>query len=73
MIRGKYTVDLFEKSVRFHGLSFNYVIDFKHIIKGFFLPIPNEGQIALVLQLGKPIHQGQTVYPFIVFQIKKDI
>jgi hypothetical protein len=25
-----------------------------------------------VLQLNKPIHQGQTIHPFVVVQVKKD-
>lgn len=35
----------------------------------------NESQISIVLQLDKdkPIYQGQTVYRYIVVQIKKEI
>lgn len=35
----------------------------------------NESQVSIVLQLNKdkPIYQGQTVYRYIVIQIKKEI
>ena len=72
--RGKYTVDFYQKNLRFHGLTFNYNIEYKNITKGFILPMSNEAQIAIVLQLNKdkPIYQGQTVYRYIVLQIKKE-
>ena len=35
----------------------------------------NESQISMILQLhkDKPIYQGQTLYRYIVIQVKKDI
>lgn len=71
--RGKYTIDFSPKTLRFHGQTFNYNVDHKNITKGFILPMVNESQISIVLQLDKdkPIYQGQTVYRYIVVQIKK--
>ena len=46
---------------------------YKNILKGFILPMANEAQISFVLQLDKPIYQGQTVYPYIVIQVKKEV
>lgn len=71
--RGKYTIDFYQKSLRFHGLTFNYNIEYRNITKGFILPMTNESQVSIVLQLNKdkPIYQGQTVYRYIVMQIKK--
>jgi structure-specific recognition protein 1 len=73
--RGKYTVDFYQKSIRFHGMTFNYTIEYKNITRGFILPMTNESQVSIVLQLNKdkPIYQGQTVYRYIVIQIKKEI
>jgi len=73
--RGKYTIDLYQKSIRFHGMTFNYNVEYKNITKGFILPMTNESQVSIVLQLNKdkPIYQGQTVYRYIVIQIKKEI
>jgi hypothetical protein len=56
-------------------MTFNYNVEYKNITKGFILPMTNEAQVSIVLQLNKdkPIYQGQTVYRYIVLQIKKDI
>ncbi len=56
-------------------MTFNYTIEYKNITRGFILPMTNESQVSIVLQLNKdkPIYQGQTVYRYIVIQIKKDI
>lgn len=73
--RGKYTVDFYQKSIRFHGITFNYTIEYKNITRGFILPMTNESQVSIVLQLNKdkPIYQGQTIYRYVVIQIKKEI
>lgn len=73
--RGKYTIDFYKKNFRLHGASYSYNVDYKHINKGFILPMTNEGQVAIVLQLNKdkPLYQGQTVYRYIVIQVKKDL
>ena len=73
--RGKYTIDFYQKNFRFHGQTYNFVIDYKNITKGFLLPMENESQVSIILQLHKdrPIYQGQTLYRYIVSQIKKDI
>ena len=44
-------------------------------MKGFLLPMENESQISIILQLHKdrPVYQGQTVYRYILIQVKKDI
>ena len=71
--RGKYTIDFYPKNLRFHGLTFNYIVEYKNITRGFILPMTNESQVSVVLQLNKPIYQGQTIYRYIVIQIKKEI
>jgi structure-specific recognition protein 1 len=73
--RGKYTIDFYQKNLRFHGQTYNFIIDYKNIMKGFLLPMENESQVSIILQLhkDKPIYQGQTLYRNIVIQVKKDI
>ena len=39
--RGKYTIDFYKKNFRLHGASYSYNIDYKHIMKGFILPMTN--------------------------------
>lgn len=58
--------------MRFHGATFNYMIDYKNITRAFLLPIPDETHMAFVFGLEKSIAQGQTAYPYIVMQIKKE-
>ena len=36
--RGKYTLDFYKKSLRLHGKTFDYMIKYKHIWRGFLLP-----------------------------------
>lgn len=73
--RGKYTIDFYKKNFRMHGASYSYNVDYKHINKGFILPMTNEAQVAIVLQLhkDKPLYQGLTIYHYIVVQVKKDL
>lgn len=70
--RGRYTVDFFKTSIRFHGQSYNYLIEYKHITRAFLLPMPDEVQVAFVIGLNKPIKQGNTIHPFIVIYFKKE-
>lgn len=44
-------------------------------MKGFLLPMENESQVSMILQLhkDKPVYQGQTVYRYILIQVKKDV
>lgn len=39
--RGKYTIDFYKKNFRLHGASYSYNVDYKHINKGFILPMTN--------------------------------
>jgi structure-specific recognition protein 1 len=73
--RGKYTIDFYQKNLRFHGQTYNFLIEYKNIMKGFLLPMENESQVSMILQLHKdrPVYQGQTVYRYIVIQVKKDV
>lgn len=70
--RGKYTVDFYERNLRFHGSTFNYNVDYKNILKGIILPMNQENRTAIVIHLDKPIIQGQTVHPFIVIQVSRE-
>jgi hypothetical protein len=40
--------------------------------KGFILPLNNEAQVAIVLDLSRPLTQGQTHHNYLVLQIRKD-
>jgi structure-specific recognition protein 1 len=70
--RGKYSVNFYEKMVRFHGSTFNFNIEYKHVVRCFLLPLPNE-MLCLVLQLGKPVLLGKTANHFVLLQFKKEV
>lgn len=40
--RGKYVADIYKNFLRFHGMTFNYRIEFKSIEKAFLLPKPDD-------------------------------
>jgi structure-specific recognition protein 1 len=71
--RGKYSLEFYEKQMRFHGETKSYYVEYRNVQRAFMLPLPMESQSAIVLQLIKPLLQGQTLYPFILIQIKKEI
>ncbi len=70
--RGKYSCDLSSTSLRMHGPTFNHIIQYKHISKGFLLPKPDDMHVNFVLALDKPLRQGKTSYLYLIMQIRKD-
>ena len=70
--RGKYTVDLHLKNMRLHGSTFNYKILYKNIVKAFLLPRNDDIHTNLVLGFNKPLRQGNTKYPYIIFSFKRN-
>jgi len=70
--RGKYQLNLFKRSVRFHGSSFNFSIDYWNVIKGFLLPLPDDTHMIFVIGLDQPLKIGNTFYSYIGMQFKKE-
>jgi structure-specific recognition protein 1 len=70
--RGKFDLHMLKNVLKIHGPSHDYKINYKHILKTFLLPKQDGVHIAMVLQLSTPLRQGNTAYPFIVFQFKND-
>ena len=75
--RGKYTADLYRDNsqskgeVRLHGSTFSYKVNFKNILKAFLLPQNDDSNTNLVIGFDKPLRQGNTSYPYIIFQFKR--
>ena len=59
--RGKYTCDLYDTFLRFHGQTHNYRIEYSNVERAFLLPRPDEIHMILVISLVKPLRQGNTV------------
>lgn len=70
--RGKYSLDMYQTFLKFHGRTHNFKILYKHITRAFVLPKPDGQHIGFVIALSTPIKQGQTYYPFLVLQFHKD-
>ncbi|PJF17714.1 High mobility group (HMG) box domain-containing protein [Paramicrosporidium saccamoebae] len=70
--RGRFQMDMTPSYLRLHGKSYDHKILYSSIVKLFLLPKADEMHVLFVLALDPPIRQGQTRYPFLVFQFNKD-
>ena len=70
--RGKFDLYFTKNYLKIHGLSFNYQILNKNITKIFLLPKIDKHNQIFVLQLKAYVTQGNTQYPYIIFQIPSD-
>ena len=70
--RGKFDLYFTKNYLKIHGPSFNYQILNKNITKIFLLPRMDKHNHIFVLQLKAYVTQGNTQYPYIVFQILSD-
>ncbi|KAI8622010.1 structure-specific recognition protein-domain-containing protein [Chytriomyces sp. MP71] len=70
--RGRFEVDMFATFFRIRGKSNDYRILFNSIKRMFLLPKPDDLHTMFVVQLDPPLRQGQTRYPFLVFQFDRD-
>ncbi|KAI7104480.1 FACT complex subunit, partial [Hortaea werneckii] len=70
--RGRFDIDLYEKSFRLRGKTYDYKISYDNAKRFFILPKPDDVHQLLCIGLDPPLRQGQTRYPFIVMQFKRD-
>lgn len=70
--RGRFDMDMYESSFRLRGKTYDYKIQYDHIKKFFVLPKPDDVHVMIVIGLDPPLQQGQTRYPFLVMQFKRD-
>lgn len=70
--RGRFDIDMYEGSFRLRGKTYDYKIQYDHIKKFMVLPKPDEMHFMICIGLDPPLRQGQTRYPFLVMQFKKD-
>ncbi len=72
MSRGRFDLDMYEKSFRLRGKTYDYKIQYDSVKKYFLLPKPDDLHTLVCMGLDPPLRQGQTRYPFIVMQFKRD-
>ncbi|KAI9674580.1 MAG: FACT complex subunit [Trizodia sp. TS-e1964] len=70
--RGRYDIDMYENSFRLRGKSYDYKIQYEAIKKFMLLPKPDDQHTLITIGLDPPLRQGQTRYPFLVMQFKRD-
>ncbi|TGO21849.1 hypothetical protein BPAE_0196g00010 [Botrytis paeoniae] len=70
--RGRFDIDMYENSFRLRGKTYDYKIQYDNIKKFMVLPKPDELHFMICIGLDPPLRQGQTRYPFLVMQFKKD-
>lgn len=70
--RGRFDVDYHTDFLVLRGKSRDHKVVFNAITKMFLLPNPNEVMYNLVIGLNPPLRQGQTKYPYLVFQFPKE-
>ncbi len=70
--RGRFDIDMYDSSFRLRGKTYDYKIQYDAIKKFMVLPKPDEMHVMLCVGLDPPLRQGQTRYPFVVMQFKRD-
>lgn len=70
--RGRFDIDMYENSFRLRGKTYDYKIQFDAVKKFMTLPKPDDMHTLIVIGLDPPLRQGQTRYPFLVMQFKRD-
>ncbi|KAB5570421.1 POB3-like protein [Coniochaeta sp. 2T2.1] len=70
--RGRFDIDMYDTSFRLRGKTYDYKIQYDHVKKFMILPKPDDLHIMLCIGLDPPLRQGQTRYPFVIMQYKKD-
>lgn len=63
---------MYESSFRLRGKTYDYKIQYEAVKKFMVLPKPDDMHCMLCIGLDPPLRQGQTRYPFLVMQAKKD-
>lgn len=70
--RGRFDVDLSVSHLRLRGKSYDYKILYSSITRLFLLPKSDEVHLFFIVGLEPPLRQGQTRYPYLVFQFQQD-
>ncbi|KAH3900024.1 probable FACT complex subunit POB3 [Saccharomycodes ludwigii] len=70
--RGRYDIDIYQKSIRLRGKTYEYKLQHDQIQKIFSLPKADGIHHMIVLSIDPPLRQGQTTYPFLVLQFEEN-
>ncbi|KAG6365315.1 hypothetical protein INS49_006924 [Diaporthe citri] len=70
--RGRFDIDMYLTSFRLRGKTYDYKVQYDAVKKFMVLPKPDDVHFLLTIGLDPPLRQGQTRYPFVVMQFKRD-
>ncbi|KJP87719.1 hypothetical protein AK88_02614 [Plasmodium fragile] len=70
--RGRYEIEMYSKSFKLHGKSYDFTVQYTNINKMLLVPRSNSNQYVLIFSLNNKMKQGQTEYPFILVQLNND-
>lgn len=70
--RGRFSFEFYPDSIRLRGKTYDYRIKFDQIKMMFMMPKPDDVHMFFVFGLDPAIRQGQTRYPWVIFQFSKD-
>ncbi|KAJ0116530.1 hypothetical protein J7T55_007510 [Diaporthe amygdali] len=70
--RGRFDIDMYLQSFRLRGKTYDYKVQYDAVKKFMVLPKPDDVHFLLTIGLDPPLRQGQTRYPFVVMQFKRD-
>ncbi|KAJ1921183.1 FACT complex subunit [Mycoemilia scoparia] len=70
--RGRYDIDMYPEFLRLRGKTYDYKVMYENITRLFLLAKPDGMHTMFIVGLNPPIRQGQTRYPFLVFQFVRD-
>lgn len=70
--RSRFDIDMYKTAFRLRGKTYDYKIQYDGIKKFFAMPRPDDTHNLIVLGLDPPLRQGQTRYPFLVMQFKRE-
>lgn len=70
--RGRFDIDMYLSSFRLRGKTYDYKVQYDAVKKFMVLPKPDDVHFLLTIGLDPPLRQGQTRYPFVVMQFKRD-
>ncbi|OQO08670.1 FACT complex subunit pob3 [Cryoendolithus antarcticus] len=70
--RGRFDIDIYKSSFRLRGKTYDYKIEFEKAKRFFLLQKPDDLHTLLCIGMDPPLRQGQTRYPFLVMQFKRD-
>ncbi|KAJ3361203.1 FACT complex subunit [Kappamyces sp. JEL0680] len=70
--RGRFQIDMHQENFRLRGKTHDYKILYSAITRMFLVPRPDDIHWNFVVGVNPPLRQGQTRYPFLVFQFERE-